>query len=378
MKNDMIYRPIANTGMSASIIGLGAEHLDRKPYETVESVIHASLDNGINIMDVFMPGEEVRKFIGKAIKGRRDKILIQGHIGSTDIKQQYDISRDRKIIQKYFEDLLLHLNTDYIDFGMLFFIDNEKHFDDVFNGDVLSYALELKEKGVVRALGASSHNPIIAKKVVETGLIDLLLFSINPAFDMLASDAYVFDHMDKLMSGEKEKTLDPGRQDFYRFCEQKNVAITVMKTLGAAKLISPDFSPFSKPLSVSQCIHYALTRPAVVSTLLGFSDPSHVEDALVYLGASDEEKDFSGIIKDFQGNMKGSCVYCSHCQPCPQDIDIAKVMKYIDTANRQNYASLDHKASECIKCGNCEERCPFSVNIMENMIKAAKTFEIAQ
>ena len=365
----MIYRPIGKTGMSASIIGLGAEFLDRKPYETVESVIHASLDKGVNIMDVFMPGEEVRKFIGRAIKGRRDKILIQGHIGSTDIKQQYDISRDRKIIQKYFEDLLRHLNTDYIDFGMLFFIDTEKHFNDVFNGDVLSYALELKEKGVIRSLGASSHNPIIAKKVVESGYIDLLLFSINPAFDMLPSDAYVFDHMDKLMSGNYEKNLDPGRQDLYKYCEQKDVAITVMKTLGAAKLISPEFTPFSKPLTVSQCIHYALTRPAVVSALLGCSEVKHVEDAIAYLSATDEERDYSQIIKDFQGGMKGSCMYCSHCQPCCMGIDIAAVMKGLDLGSISQ--TLKDKAAECNACGSCEERCPFGVPVRERMKKAA-------
>ena len=370
----MIHRPIGKTGMSASIIGLGAEFLDRKPYETVESVIHAALDRGVNIIDVFMPGEEVRQFIGRAIKGRREKIIIQGHIGATDIKQQYDISRDRKTIQKYFEDLLRHLNTDYIDFGMLFFIDTEKHFEEVFSGDVLPYALELKQKGVIRAIGASSHNPIIAKKVVESGYIDLLMFSINPAFDMLPSDAYVFDHIDKLMEGKSEKNIDPGRQGLYKFCEQKNVAITVMKTLGAAKLISPKFTPFGKPLTVNQCIHYALTRPAVVSALLGCSEVKHVEDAIAYLSASDDEKDYSQIIKNFQGSMKGSCMYCSHCQPCCMEIDIAAVMKALDLADMNAVGidkTLKDKASLCNACGSCEERCPFGVPVRERMKKAA-------
>ena len=370
--------------MSASIIGLGAEHLDNKPYETVEKVVNTALDQGVNIIDVFMPGEPVRQNVGRALAGRRDKALIQGHIGSTDINQQYDISRDIKIIKKYFENLLRCLNTDYIDFGMLFFIDTQQHFNDVFNGGTLPYALELKKQGRIRALGASSHDPVIARKVVETGLIDVLLFSINPAFDMAGTGTYVLDYLEAGKTMDYEKNLDPNRAALYKLCEQKGTAITVMKTLGAGKLLSPEHSPFGRPLTAAQCIHYALTRPAVVSALIGCSTAEQVLEAVNYLNASDEEKDYSGIIKDYQGGMKGSCVYCNHCLPCPSQINIASVNKYLDIAvlDRKNippsvashYRSLEHKAGECTSCGSCEERCPFSVNVTQNMKEAAALF----
>jgi predicted aldo/keto reductase-like oxidoreductase len=378
----MIYRPIGNTGMSASIIGLGMEHLDNKPYETVESVIHAALEQGVNIMDLFMPGEPVRRNIGRALAGKRDRVIIQGHIGSTDINEQYDRSRDLATIKKYFENLLRCLNTDYIDIGMLFFIDSEKDFTDVFEGDTLPYALELRKQGKIRALGASSHNPVIARKVVETGLIDLLMFSINPAFDMAAADTYVLDYLEGKV--DIEKRLDPGRAALYRLCEQKGAAITVMKTLGAGKLLSAQHTPFSRPLSVAQCIHYALTRPAVVSALIGCGTAQQVLEAAGYLNAGEEERDYSGVIKDFQGSMKGSCVYCNHCLPCPAQINIADVNKYLDIAllDEKNipppiishYRSLEHRAAECIACASCEERCPFSVPVIGNMKKAAALF----
>jgi len=378
----MIYRPIGNTGMSASIIGLGTEHLDNKPYENVESVISAALEQGINMMDLFMPGEPVRQNIGRVLAGRRDKMLIQGHIGSTDINQQYDNSRDLKTIKKYFESLLRCLNTDYIDFGMLFFIDTEKDFTDVFEGDTLPYVLELKKKGHIRALGASSHNPVTARKIVETGLVDLLMFSINPAFDMAAADTYVLDYLEGKI--DIEKKLDPDRAALYRLCEQRGTAITVMKTLGAGKLISAQHTPFSRPMSVAQCIHYALTRPAVVSTLIGCSTPEQVLEAAGYLNASEEERDYSAVIQEYQGSMKGSCVYCNHCLPCPSEINVASVNKYLDIAllDEKNippsvashYRSLEHRASECTACGSCEERCPFSVPVVRNMKKAAVLF----
>ncbi len=116
----MRYRTLGNTGMQASIIGLGAEHLDGKTYETVKETLDAAIENDVNIMDVFMPGHDIRQKLGKALKGRREEMIIQGHIGSTDVNQQYDISRDMPIVKKYFENLLIDLGTDYIDVGMLF------------------------------------------------------------------------------------------------------------------------------------------------------------------------------------------------------------------------------------------------------------------
>lgn len=382
----MQYRDIGNTDMKASIIGLGAEHLDRKPYEAVEETIHAALENGINIMDVFMPGDEVRQNIGRAIKGNRDKLIIQGHIGSTDINQQYDISRDLPANRKYFEALLKHLGTDYIDIGMLFFIDSEEDFDKVFNSDILTYAQSLKRDGVIRAIGASSHNPLTAKKVIETGVVESIMFSINPAFDLAPAGADVLDNMHGDFPEGSLVQIDRARTELYRLCEQRNVAITVMKTLGAGKLLSAEHTPFKKPLTVTQCIHYALTRPAVVSTLLGCESREQVLDAVKYLSASAEEKDYSAVVADFQGDFKGNCVYCSHCLPCPAEIDIAAVNKYLDIAKLDennippsiigHYGSLKSHGTDCISCGSCEERCPFSVPVIDNMELAGGIFGV--
>jgi predicted aldo/keto reductase-like oxidoreductase len=357
---------------------LGAEHLDNKPYETVETIINTALEQGINIMDVFMPGQIVRQNIGKVLKGRRDKMLIQGHICSTDINEQYDRSRDLPIVKKYFEDLFRFLDTDYIDIGMLFFIDTEKDFSDVFETEILRYAQDLKKSGRIRAIGASSHNPVIAKRVVETGVVDLLMFSINPAFDMASADTYVLDYLEKGIM-DFEKKLDHDRAALYRLCEQRGVAITTMKTLGAGKLLSPEHTPFARPMTVARCIHYALTRPAVVSALIGCATKDQVLEAAAYLDKSDAERDYSEIIRDFQGDFKGHCVYCNHCLPCPSGINIADVHKYLDIAllDETNIppSILSHyralSAEDCTGCGSCEDRCPFSVPIVRNMKKAA-------
>jgi len=87
----MEFRELGKTGLKVSAIGLGCEHLDGKPYSQIEETINAALEHDVNILDVFMPGKEIRENIAKALGNRRNKVIIQGHIGSTDIKQQYDI-----------------------------------------------------------------------------------------------------------------------------------------------------------------------------------------------------------------------------------------------------------------------------------------------
>ncbi len=380
----MEYRKIGTTGMSASVIGLGGEHLDGKPYERMEETVNAAYENGVNIIDLFMPGDEVRSNFGKALEGRRKEFLIQGHIGSADIHEQYDITRDLPTCQRYFEQLLKHLKTDYIDIGMLFFIDTEEHFNQVFHSDIVNYAQKLKRDGVIRAIGASSHNPKIAKKVVETGIVELLMFSINPAFDMTPEGTDVLDTLDPAFADDIYRNVQPDRMELYRLCEQKNVAITVMKTLGAGKLLSKEHTPFQKPLTVAQCIHYALTRPAVVSSLIGASSRDEMMQALRYLDLSGEERDYADAVAGLQKDFEGHCVYCSHCQPCPAGIDIAAVNKYLDIAKldeksippsvAQHYAGLEKTGADCIGCASCEERCPFRVPVIKNMEYASRLF----
>lgn len=377
----MVYRELGKTGLQVSEIGLGCEHLDRKPYSQVEETINAALEYNINILDVFMPGKEVRENIAKALGSRRKNVIIQGHIGSTDINQQYDISRDLPTVRRYFEDIL-RIFGGYIDLGMMFFIDSDEDYRNVFETDFVKYVEHLKNEGYIRHIGFSSHNPATAIKAINTGLPEMLMFSINPAFDMLPAEEYVLDHIDKGFSAELFRGVDPKRAELYKLCQKKQIGITVMKTLGAGKLISPEHTPFAKPLSVHQCIHYALSRPAVASVMLGCQTSDEVRNAVQYFELDDSEKDYAEIIGTMRNDFRGNCVYCNHCQPCPSEIDIAAVNKYLDIARldpsnipqsiRSHYLSLEHAGSDCIACGNCESRCPFGVPIVKNMEEAEK------
>ena len=383
MWDDMIYRTLGNTGLRVSEIGIGTEHLDGKPYEVVEEVIQAALSHGINMMDLFMPGETVRRHIGHAMKGRRQDFYIQGAIGSVDLREQYDISRDLDTCKRYFEGLLRALDTDYIDFGMFFFMDTQEALDQIQKNGIVDYVRDLKRQGAVRHIGATSHNPLIARKMAEMGLLETLMFSVNPAFDMNPGTA-TLDNMLVEMGDHRLEGVDPDRAALYLLCEKMGIGITSMKTLGAGKLLSPEHTPFKAPLSLGQCIHYALSRPAVASVMLGYTSAKQVEEACAYPEMSEAEKDFTGITGGYTGLMRGACVYCNHCLPCPAGIDIASVNRYLDIARldrdnvppsvRQHYDTLKAGGGSCISCGSCEERCPFDVQVISNMAEAAEVF----
>ena len=381
----MEFRELGKTGEMVSVIGLGCEHLDGKPFSQVSETINAALASGVNILDVFMPGKEVRENIAKAIGTMRSQVMVQGHIGASDVGKQYDICRDLPTVKKYFEDML-RIFGGYIDFGMLFFLDSEKDYRDVFETDIARYAQYLKAQGDIRHIGFSSHNPDIAAKAINTGLPEMMMFSINPAFDMLPPEEYIIEQFENGFTPEIYRGIDPKRAKLYKLCQHKQIGITVMKTFGAGKLLSSEHTPFRVPMTPPQCIHYALSRPAVASVLLGCNTADEISSAMEYFESGDSERDYSGVLSSVRNDFRGSCVYCSHCQPCPAMIDIASVNKYLDIARlnidnipssiRTHYHSLAHGGGDCTGCGHCESRCPFGVPVMSNMAEAVQLFGV--
>ena len=379
----MRYRELGKTGLRVSEIGLGAEWLERHNEEEVQAVIDRCEGYGINILDCWMSNPQVRSSIGKALKGRREKWIIQGHFGSTWQEGQYVRSRDLAKVEEAFRDLLDRLQTDYIDLGMIHFVDSEAEFRQVMEGEFLAYVKEQKERGVIRHIGMSTHNPQVAKLAALSGEIEMLLFSVNPAFDLLPPSEDLNDYFAESYQ-EGLGGIDPQREELYKLCEQRGVGITVMKGYAGGRLFDAKTSPFGVALTPVQCIHYALTRPAVASILVGYDTPEHVDAAVAYETAAEEERDYASVLaKAPHHAYGGQCTYCGHCAPCPAGIDIAMVNKLYDLASMQeevpatvraHYQALSATAADCIACGGCETRCPFGVPVVERMEKAKKLF----
>ncbi len=377
-------RMLGKTGMSVREVSLGCEHLQGKSEETVKAVIDAAIDAGMNIFDVFMSEPNVRTYIGRALAGRRDRVILQGHIGSCWVDGQYAVRREYDLCKSNFEDLLARLQTDYIDIGMLHFVDHMDDWEALRDSDTMRYALELKQKGAIRAIGMSSHNPVTAREAVESGLIEVLMFSLNPAFDLMPKDVEIMDLFEGKGNVFGEYRLEPARAALYRACETHGVGITVMKALGAGALLSQARSPLGAPLTVGQCINYALTRPAAASVLVGMQTAWEVREAARYFDLTAKERDYASALAAMpRFGANGRCMYCNHCLPCPSNIDIAAVNKYIDLVEldktpaasvKAHYRALGTTAGECISCGDCEARCPFGVRVRERMAVAEALF----
>lgn len=379
----MHYRRLGKTGLMVSEVGFGGEWLERHEFQESVELIRYAGKQGINIIDCWMADPKSRRIIGEAVKEERASWFIQGHIGSTWQNGQYVRTRDMEFVKPAFYDLLTYLQTDYVDLGMIHFVDDQRDWDLLMGNGFIDFVKELKAAGTIRHIGLSTHNPRIGRMAAESGFIEMILFSINPAFDMLPANEDInvlfADTYDSSLKG-----IDPERSALYQCCEQNDVGITVMKSFAGGRLFDAERSPFGVALTPVQCIHYALTRPAVGSVLCGYDTKQQIDRAVAYETATQEEKDYASVIAGAPfHSYTGECTYCGHCRPCAAELDIAMINKYYDLAVMQptlpqsvkeHYLSLGHTASECIGCRACEERCPFSVPIAERMGKTAELF----
>lgn len=378
------YRKLGRTALMVSEIGMGSEGLVGKNERQAAELLSCALDHGVNYFDMYNSDPAVHRNLGRALRERRGEVFIQGHLCTAWRNEQYMRTRDIDITVDAFENLMRNINTDYIDVGMIHCVDGQADYAKVFEGEIIEYAHRLKKEGKIRYIGLSSHNPVTARRAAERGDIDVILFSMNPAYDMVPPS----ENLELLWAEESYAkplhNFDPEREGFYELCARLDIGITVMKAFGGGDLLDAKLSPFGVAMTPEQCIHYALTRPGVGTVLCGFHRPEEVKAAMKYCEVSEAERDYAHVLSNLpKHSFAGRCIYCGHCAPCPVKIDVAAVNKYLNLALAQgfvpetvamHYGALEHKASDCIECGSCERNCPFGVNVIERMRLAKGIF----
>lgn len=382
----MHYRTLGRTGLKVSEVGLGSEAFVNQDDVFAQNLIRAALEAGVNYFDLYNPEPYIRSSFGKAMEGQREKFILQAHLCSAWIDGQYKRTRDMGEVKAAFADLMSRLNTGYIDVGMIHYVDEQKDFDKVFGGPVIEFAKEQKAAGKIRHIGMSTHNPRIAIQAVKSGLVDVVMFSVNPAYDILPpnEDINTLFKAETYQGPDVLSSTDPEPQALYSLCESQGVALTVMKPYGGGALLKADESPFGAAMTVLQCLHYCLTRPGVATVLAGAHNQEELMQAAAYCEAPDEEKDYAQLLSSCPAHpFTDKCMYCGHCAPCTAGIDIATVNKFADLCEaqgtvpetlREHYAALEHKAGDCVACGACVGRCPFGVKIVEHMEKTKGIF----
>ena len=379
----MRYRTLGRTWLEVSEIGFGAEWIDKMDEIEVCALAKTAADAGVNIVDCWMSNPEVRDLLGKAIAPNRDHWIVQGLVGSTWQDGQYVRTRDMDKVIPAFEDLLARLQTDHVELGMIHYVDDPAEFAAIMQGEFFAYMQQLLAEGKIEHIGLSTHNPDVALAAVEDGRIEMIMFSVNPAFDLMPAtpDLSVLfgEYDDDNLAG-----MDPARAKVYAACEAANIGITVMKGFAGGRLLDADKSPFGVALTPVQCLHYCLTRPAVCSVMVGYESIDHLEAALAYEDAHLAQKDYASVLAGApKHSYYGQCTYCGHCAPCEVGINIALVNKFADLAAmqptvpesiREHYRALETTAGSCIGCSACESRCPFGVPIAEKMEETTALF----
>ena len=355
----MKYRTNRRTNDKISEIGLGSAYIYEAEKSEAIKALRRAYEGGINYYDLAAGDAKAFPLYGEAFTDVRRDILYQIHFGADYSAGEYGWSLDLDTIRRSVDWQLKTLHTDYIDYGFIHCQDEQSDWVTYQQNGVYEYIKELQSQGLVKHLGLSSHTPSVIQTIMNDVKIDMLMFSVNPAYD--------YGHGEFANGGVDE------RAEVYKRCEAEGVGISVMKPFSGGQLLDAAQSPFGKALDIYQCIKYALDKPGVLTVLPGAQSVAEVERLLSYFDKTDDELDYSVIGSFAPTEAAGKCVYCNHCKPCPVDIDIGLVNKYYDLAKAgdtlavEHYKTLEFNASDCISCGHCDSRCPFGVRQSERM-----------
>ena len=362
----MEYRTNRRTGDRISVIGLGTSYIAETEEKEAVGALEFAHEKGINYADLATADAKTFTYYGKAFSSVRKDMHYQVHFGANYESGAYGWTTDKETIWRSIDAQLTALKTDYIDYGFIHCLDEEKDWQAYQEGGSLGFLMELKKQGVVRHIGLSSHTPGLVQQILDTGFVDQVMFSVNPGYD--------YSHGDYANGSTEE------RMSLYRRCEADGVGISVMKPFSGGQLLDDKTSPFGKALTQYQCIQYALDKPGVVTVLPGIRNMEDVKELLRFFDVSPKERDYSILGTFTPGEAVGNCVYCNHCQPCPAGLNVGLINKYYDLAAGDSmaaghYGNLEKKASDCIACGHCDRRCPFHVRQTSRMKEIAAYFE---
>lgn len=151
----MEYRTLGKSGLRVSAVGLGTNQFGGKVDEAgVRHLIDRALDAGVNFIDTadIYTGGRSEETIGKAIRGRRDKVIVATKVGSRVGDGPNEAGASRQRIRDGVEASLRRLGTDYIDLYQIHRVDPKTPFE-----ETMRALDDLVRAGKVRYIGASNY-----------------------------------------------------------------------------------------------------------------------------------------------------------------------------------------------------------------------------
>ena len=367
----MRYRQFGHLGWQVSALGFGAmrlptlgarEQIDEP--EAMRMVRHA-IDQGLNYLDTGYGyhGGNSERFLGRALQdGYRDRVYLATKMWWREINEPSDFDR-------HLDEQLTKLQTDHLDVYLLHGLRAER-WAHLSSQGVLEWAEKAKAEGRIRALGFSFHDSLDMFKQI--------------------ADAYDGWDMCQMQYNYMNEQHQAGTEGL-EYAAAKGLAVVIMEPLLGGKLVNPPEpvqALWKQAPTPRGAAEWALTwlwnKPEVALVLSGMSTMEQVEDNLRSADRSGvgllskEELALVARVRDAYADLTPiPCTTCGYCMPCPNGVDIPRNFSTMNTGvmydklaeARPRYEHMDEamRASACVQCRTCEEKCPQNILISEWM-----------
>ncbi len=365
----MQKRRLGRTGLQVSVIGFGGIPIIALSKKEAEKAVRYAYEKGINYFDTARAYGDSEEKMGTALKDVRDEVVI-----ATKTHQRTKEDAARAGIKQS----LRNLQTDRIDLVQLHGIDNEETLKKATGPEGSLAALEeAKSQGKIDYIGISGHNPYVMSKAIRTGKFDTVLVPLN-VLDRRATEELI----------PLAKELDVG--------------VIIMKALGGcgAPLQYPQWGArfLGKPEQdwpdPSEFIaHFGRDGFERAQRSLRFVLAHNIDAVIPGLRSAEQvdyvvkvAEEFKYLIPEEKKNYKLGklppepfCRECQLCMPCPDGVEIPMILRWdiyhsfynIRKWTREQYPKLRTKVNSCTECGQCEEKCPYHLPVI-NMLKDAE------
>ena len=333
----MEYRVLGKTGLKISRLGFGGIPIQRIDAEGTKQLMHQLKDAGINFIDTARAYTVSEEYLGYALEGIRQDFVIATK----------SMARTREAMAADIETSLKNLRTDYIDLYQIHNITPDQLELVQAPGGALEALLEAKEAGKIGHIGLTAHLVETFEKAVELPWVETIMFPYN------------------IVETQGEKLIHK--------CAEKNIGFIDMKPLAGGALEDATLA-----------LRFLLSNPDVTVTIPGMADP---RELMQNIAATCDTSPLSGEEKAKILEVRSQlgtqfCRRCNYCAPCAVGIPISSVFLFegylsrygLEEWARKRYEGVAVKASACVGCGACEDRCPYNLPIREMLKKAAEKF----
>ncbi|MCK4807453.1 MAG: aldo/keto reductase [Candidatus Aegiribacteria sp.] len=372
----MKYRKFGELDWEVSALGFGIMRLPHKEKEysvileeEASSLLHFAIDNGMNYLDTawnYHDGES-ESFLGRALKGGyRERVRIATKLPCWKIEKKDDFD-------KYFDEQVERLQTDFIDFYLLHALQRD-WWDNVRNLGYLDWAEKKLADGTIKHLGFSFHDRLP------------LLNRIINEYDNWTVALLMYNYMDVDFQAGTEGV---------KYAADNGLAVVVMEPLRGGLLAKEPPTSVKKIFDGSKVqrspadwsLQWLWDKGEIASVLSGMNTLEQLKQNIASACNSDigsmteyEEHVLVKIREEYRKKASIPCTDCRYCMPCPEGVAIPWIFEYYNMSEmyeapgtaRLYYAFLDEKnrASECKECGKCMEHCPQHIDIIGTLKKA--------